>query len=171
MRKSVKRAAVITTALALTAGGATAAWAAWNATGSGTATAKAGTAVELKTSVAKTEATLFPGITGDAYIKVVNDNPYPVRLDKIAKSGDISASGGIGTCINTGVYFGDFSKGGQDQSHSTQSVFDKNLVVPAKGSAEFTLTMAVRMINNSENGCQGATFSIPVSLTGFSAAS
>ena len=41
-----------------------------------------------------------------------------------------------------------------------------DLVVPANGSAQFTLTGTVSMDNTSDNACQGATFTIPVSFTG-----
>jgi hypothetical protein len=82
MRKSVKRAVVIGTTLAV-AGVAGAAWASWVASGDGTASAQAGTASELTTNVVTTDATLFPGVTGDSTISINNPNPYPVKVTSI----------------------------------------------------------------------------------------
>jgi hypothetical protein len=43
--------------------------------------------------------------------------------------------------------------------------------IPASGSTQATLANAAHMSNASQTGCQGATFTIPVSLTGASNAS
>jgi hypothetical protein len=169
MRKTVKRAVVVGTALALTAGGATAAWAAWNATGNGNAHAKAGTAVALETAQVSTGATLYPGVTGDSVIKVVNKNPYPVQLNTVTWAPSDGVQADIAACNNTGVYFGDFSTN-TIGSNGVLNVASRTLVVPAKGSAKFELPDSVRMINNSQDECQGASFSIKVALSGVSAA-
>src|SRR5581483_2262494 len=47
----------------------------------------------------------------------------------------------------------------------------QTLDVPASSSATFTLANAVGMSNASDNACQGATFTVPVSLVGASHAS
>lgn len=169
MRKSVKRAIVIGTTLAV-AGTATAAYAAWNATGKGNAYAQAGSAQELQITQATTSATLYPGATGDAYIQVKNPNSYPVEISTIAwlPSDGVQATPVAGsTCNNTGVYFGDFSK---STIGSNGVLSGLKLGLGAGETKTFTLSQAVRMINNSEDGCQGATFSIPVKVTGASAA-
>lgn len=169
MRKSVKRAIVIGTAVAVTGAVGTAAFASWLANGSGDAYAKAGQAQELQITEATTTATLYPGVVGDASIKIKNPNPYPVKVSTIAWTpGDgVKASGGIGTCVNTGVYFGDFSKGPVGSNGVLSGL---KLELEAGEARTFTLTDAVRMIDNSENGCQNATFRIPVKVTGASAA-
>jgi hypothetical protein len=72
-------------------------------------------------------------------------------------TGSITGAGGIGTCTVTGVTF-------TDQLALT-------LDIAAGGSATFTLDDAAQMSNLSDNGCQGATFTIPVAMTGASNAS
>lgn len=133
---------------------ATASYAAWTTNGSGTASAKAGTSTALTTSaVAVTTGLLYPSTTGDVKITVNNPNPYAVRITSIAGSGTVTGTGGTGTCTTTGVSF------------TTQNgTFD----VPANDSATFTFAGAAAMSNASETGCQNATFTIPVTLTGAS---
>jgi hypothetical protein len=170
MRKSVKRAVVIGTTLAVT-GVAGAAWASWLANGDGTASAQAGTAQELTTNVVTTGATLYPGVTGDSTISINNPNPYPVKVTSIVwdpSSGVQSTPVGGRTCGNTGVYFGDFSTS-DIGSNGVLSGLD--LEIGAGTSAQFTLPKSVHMIDNSEDGCQGATFSINVHVSGVSHAS
>jgi hypothetical protein len=58
---------------------------------------------------------------------------------------------------------------------ATPGVLNVPVAVAAKvrstpGSAPITLTNAVRMIANADNDCQGATFTVPVLVTGASAA-
>ena len=43
-----------------------------------------------------------------------------------------------------------------------------NIAVPANNDTTSTLTGTAHMDNTSDNGCQGATFTIPVSITGAS---
>ena len=172
MRKSVKRAVVAGAVFAVTAGAGTAALAAWNVQGAGTSYAKAGTAVELKTVETVVDASLYPGVTGNAKIRVQNDNKFPVKITKIVwnPADGVAATPLPGrNCNNTGVYFGDFSAK-TIGSNGVLGVAGSNMIVDKDGSASFTLSKAVRMINNSEDGCQGATFRIPVKVYGESAA-
>lgn len=154
MRKSVKHAAVIGTALAVTAG-AGAAYAAWVASGTGEAKAKATTAQQLTTSPVTVEGVLYPGATGDAKLTINNPNSYPVTVTGITSTG-ISATGGTGTCAGTNVTF--------------VNQTGKSIAVGALDKTDVTLTGAVSMIAGAEDGCQGATFTIAVSLSGVSAA-
>jgi hypothetical protein len=130
-------------------------YAAWTTSGSGSGYAKAGTSQALTTldvSVS-TIADLYPGTNGNVLVRVNNPNPYPVRVTDINGNGAITAGGGIGTCTTTGVTY-----------TNQTGTFD----IPANSAATFTLNNAAHMTNASENGCQGATFTIPVSLTGAS---
>lgn len=167
MRKTIKRGIVIGTALAVTTG-AMAAYAAWTAQGTGNATAQAGNAKNLVITEVTTAATLYPGATGDATITIENPNTYPVLVDTIKwkPSDGVKATPVAGsTCVNTGVYFGDFSK---STIGSDGLLTGLTLELTPGQTQTFTLKNAVRMINNSENGCQGATFHIPVRVTGAS---
>lgn len=160
MRTPLKRALVIGTTLAVT-GGAGVAYAAWLANGEGTSTAAATSAQALSTldASADTSAALFPGGSSDVKLTISNPNGYPVKITKVTDSAPITARAGSGkgACSITGVSFVD--------------QLNVDLAVPANGSATFTFAGAALMSNASEDGCQGATFDIPVSFTGASNAS
>jgi hypothetical protein len=131
-------------------------YAAWTTNGSGSGYAKAGTSQALTTVdvSATTAASLYPGVTGDVKIQISNPNPYAVRVTAVAGSGTITADAGHSGCTTTGVSF-------TDQTGLT-------IDIPASSSTTSTLTGAAAMTNASLNACQGATFTIPVSLTGAS---
>lgn len=128
------------------------AFAAWTATGTGSGYAKATTAQALTTVdvSASTAATLYPGATGDVELEISNPNPYPVRVTSVTGSGAITASNP--SCNAGSVSFADQGPVALD--------------VPATGSATFTLNGAVTMDGTANDDCQGAVFTIPVSLSG-----
>ncbi len=131
-------------------------YAAWTTNGSGSGYAKAGTSQALTTVdvSASTTATLYPGVSGDVKIEIGNPNPYNVRVTAISGNGTITPDAGHSGCTTTGVTF-------TDQSSLT-------IDIAASSSTTTTLTGAASMSNASLNACQGATFTIPVSLTGAS---
>ncbi len=131
-------------------------YAAWTTNGSGSGYAKAGTSQALTTvdASASTTATLYPGVTGDVSIEIDNPNEYDVRVTAIADTGAAVPDGSHAGCTTTGVTF-------NDQSGLT-------LDVDANDTLATTLTGAASMSNASVDGCKGATFTIPVSLTGAS---
>ena len=139
-------------------------FAAWTTNGTGSATTKAGNASALSTvdASASTDATLYPGVSGDVTLRISNPNAFPVRVTAVSLNGDnsnITADAGHSGCSPTGVSF-------TDQTGLT-------IDVPAKsggtnGAATATLTGAAAMSNASVNACQGATFTVPVTLTGSS---
>lgn len=130
------------------------AFAAWNSTGTGSGSAAATTAKALTTTAASTTGQLFPGADGDLVITITNDNGYPVRVSDVTGSGVITSDKGSACNASTGVSFTD--------QHA------QALDVPAESSATFTLAGAVHMSDASDNACQGAVFTIPVSLVGAS---
>jgi hypothetical protein len=131
------------------------AFAAWNSSGTGSGTAQATSAVALTTTAAATTtAQLFPGGSGDLKITVKNDNGYPVRVSDVTGSAAITSDKGAACDASTGVMFTD--------QHG------QALDVPANSSATFTLSGVMHMSNASDNSCQSAVFTIPVSLTGAS---
>jgi len=142
-------------------------FAAWTSNGTGSATTKAGSSSALSTvdASASTSATLYPGVDGDVKLTISNPNPFAVRVTNVSLNGtnsDITPDGSHSGCDPTGVSF----------TNQTGLSID----VPGKsggtnGSATATLTGAASMSNASVNACQGATFTIPVSLTGSSNAS
>jgi hypothetical protein len=156
MRKRVSRKlAVMTTVAALSA--VALVYAAWTTNGGGSGYAKAGTAQALSTVdvSASTSATLYPGgPAGDVLIRVSNPNSYPVTVTAVSGNGAITPDGGHAGCTTTGVSF-------TDQT-------GLNISVPANGATTATLSGAASMSNASVDGCQGATFAIPVSISGAS---
>ena len=147
-------------------------YAAWTSSGSGNGYAKATTAQDLTTVnvSASTSATLYPGADGDVLLKIHNPNPYPVQVTSVTGNGTFTADAGHSTC-------------GSDGSHPTGVTYadqtGQTINVPAastdsgdgNGNKQVTLSGASHMSNASDNSCQGATFTIPVSLSGASNAS
>lgn len=156
------------------------AFASWLAGGTGSGSAKA-TSAQLLTTLTADVTTLtganeqlYPGnALGKVKIKINNPNPYPVLVSEVNGNVDPNATparfiSGNASCTDdpativapattpanpTGVTF-----------HDQTSL---SLTVGANTSAEYTLAAgSVSMDNSSANGCQGATFTIPVSLVG-----
>jgi hypothetical protein len=132
------------------------AFAAWTITGSGTGYAKAasGTALTLGDATAFTSADLYPGATGSVVLRVTNANPFPVRITTVSGNGAITSNAGAACNASTGVTF----------TNQTGLTHD----VAANTTATVTLSGAVSMSNSSDNSCQGAVFSIPVTVSGTS---
>ena len=154
-KKGIKKVAV-TTIFTVVAIAGSVALAAWVTNGTGSGYARAGTAQALTTVdvSASTTATLYPGSNGNVDIRINNPNPYAVQVTAIAGNGAITSNAGAACNASTGVTF-------TDQAGSWS--------VPAGSAATFTLNNAVSMSNASDNSCQGAIFTIPVTLTGQSA--
>jgi hypothetical protein len=134
-------------------------YAAWTTSGSGSGYAKAGSSQALTTIdvSASTTATLYPGADGNVLIKVSNPNNFPVRVTSVTGNGAITADSGHASCATTGVTF--------------TNQMGQTIDIPAGGATQATLTNAAHMSNASDDGCQGATFTIPVTLSGASNAS
>ena len=142
--------------------GVGAAWGYWTTSGVGTGTTT-GASLGSVTLVAVTgspSTPLYPGGTGDVIFNITNANAYPVTLVSVTLEAghSITASGGIGTCTgNGGVTF------------TSQT---PNVVIPANTAGNgypngypVDLTAASAMSTSSPTGCQGATFSIPITIT------
>jgi hypothetical protein len=146
-------AAVALVALLAVAGIAVAAW---TITGSGTGYAKAasGSPLTLGDATAFTSADLYPGANGSVVLRVTNSNPFPVRITTVSGNGAITSNAGAACTAATGVTF-------TDQTGLTHDV-------AANSTATVTLAGSVSMSNSSDNSCQGAVFSIPVTVSGTS---
>ena len=152
-RASIVAAAI---AVALIAG---AAFAAWTTGGTGHGTAKAKTSVALATvAVPASGPSLFPGADARVTVRVTNDNDYPVRITDLAYGGAAAttvtgAQGACATGADAELVFTDQAGLALDVDAHTSATFDVDGVHMGTGAA---------------NGCQGATFTIPVTLTGVS---
>jgi hypothetical protein len=130
------------------------AFAAWTASGSGSGTAQATSAVALTTEAATNAADLYPGATVALNIKIKNDNPYPVRVTEVNLGTGSILSGDSACDLGNGVSY----------ASQTGLTFD----IAAGASTSFSVPSSVHMSNSSANACQGKTFTIPVNLVGAS---
>ena len=154
MRKFTAKHRLVTAAVAvLVVGVVGLVYAAWVTNGTGSGYAKASTAQSLTTSAVVPTATLYPGADGNVQVTINNPNSFPVRVTAISGNGAITAAGGTGTCTASQVTF-------TNQSGLTIDI--------AATNSTTTLTNAAHMASNADDGCQGATFTIPVAITGAS---
>ncbi len=164
MRKVDRRSKVVLSAAgaAFIAVNAGVAYAFWKLTGDGTATAVAGSAIELNLSgVSDDNKPLFPGGTSNLTVTVANDNAFPITVTTLSPgSGKAVADEAHrkAGCVNTGVVI-------------TASVHEVAWTVPKNSVGVFRLPDGIKMTNQSDTTCQGATFTIPVQATAISAAS
>lgn len=146
--------------------------AAWVASGTGSGYAKATSAEALTTLGLEVEtvlaAELYPGGETDLVVHIDNTNDYPVTITSISQD-DGTTEAPKYVISDQGTACTDATS-----ANPTGVSFEGGTVdwdVPANESATFTLTDVVSMSNDSANGCQGATFTIPVALAGASNAS
>lgn len=148
-----KKLAALAVAL-VTFAGIGLAWAAWTAGGNGTGAAKAGTATALTTSAATATDSLYPSGSADVALTINNPNPYQVTVTSVTGNGNITSDKAGCTAANNGVTFDD---------QPTTSI-----VIAAHDSTTTHFTGAAHMSNASVDACQGATFTIPVTVSGAS---
>jgi hypothetical protein len=150
LRMPLLLGAAVTLVLGLGAGTA---FAYFTSSGHGSGTANTGTplAVTVNEATGTVTTPLFPGSTGDLRVSLTNPNNYAVNVVGVTGNGTLTAPLATG-CTTTGV------------TVNTQTGL--SLSVPANASA-FTVDIAgaVSMGASSDNGCQGATFQVPVSIT------
>lgn len=153
MNRTSKRVMAVGVPLAAIAASGIA-FAAWTTTGGGSGAATALSAQPVTVAVATTTADLYPGFTaGKLYVTVTNPNPYPVTLTSISQgAGAVSvANAGTGGCA--GSLF----------SFATSSISQS---VAANGGTKTFSVAAVTLDHAAGDGCQGATATIPVTVTG-----
>jgi hypothetical protein len=126
----------------------------WAPHGSGSSNAAAGTIVAPSVAAFvggdAPSSALIPGGSSDVVVRVDNPNPYSVKLTAISLNGSITAAGGAGTCASSDV---------------TVSFPSVPSITVTSGSHLFDLPGAASMSISAQNGCQGATFDIPVSAS------
>jgi hypothetical protein len=144
--------AITVTLIALAITG-TAALAYWTSHGSGSGSSTTGTLTINVTALAGGDAnqtSLLPGSTGDVIIRVNNPNSSSVHVTSIASNGNATANNG---CTPTGVTF------------TAPSDYSAAQFTLSPGSSLLRLAGAVAMSSASASTCQGATFTLPVSVT------
>ena len=158
-----KRAGVILATGALMLGGGVA-YAAWTHSGTGTATAQATTATAINVSPGTPVGALYPeptggyptGTVGSIYATVANPNNYPVQVTTVT----------IGSVTITPLS-GRTCAAGSVVATGTGTITLATPVTLAANSGPTALTVpgALRMLSSAEDGCQGASFSAPITVT------
>lgn len=146
---------LIVPAVCLAAGLASgAAYAYFTGSGRGTGSASVGAmqTVTIASTTASPTTSLLPGSSADVTLVVTNPNGFAVTLVSVTGTGGaITADSGHPGCTTTGVTF--------------TSQTSLGTVIPANSSTAVDLPGAASMSTASSAGCQGATFSIPVTIT------
>ena len=127
---------------------------AWVVSGAGNGYAKASSSqtLTLADASASTTAQLYPGGTGDVILKVSNPNAFPVTITDVVSAGSPTSDKGAGCTAATGVSL--------TAQHSLSAVVAANAV-----GTVVTLTGAAAMAGTSDTSCQGAIFTLPVTVT------
>jgi hypothetical protein len=137
--------------------GGSVAVASWLVDGTGPGAAKAATVVDLTVTAGTPTASLYPGATGDLSALVSNPNPFPVMLTG-ATFGAVSVTPVSGqTCTAADVTV-------------SGPVALSGVTLPADSvGVDVTVPGALTMLTTAAHGCQGATFTVQVTLAGASA--
>ncbi|HEY8754335.1 MAG TPA: hypothetical protein VIM40_11900 [Arthrobacter sp.] len=155
-RRLAAKTAATTIALCL-ATGVGGAYAYWATVGAGSGAATNGTmetvTVEALVAGDSPQTTLVPGGTADAAVRAHNPNGYAVQVYAIRGNGAATADANHPGCATTGVTFVD-----------PAAPLAPAVSIPANSSVLITLPGAATMSAASSSGCQGATFSLPVTL-------
>ena len=143
-------------AVVVAVGGAGVAHAYWTTTGQGSGSAPNGTlqTVTLEAVVAgdTPSTTLVPGGTADLILRLRNPNTRPVTLYSVTANGAVTADAAHVGCTTTGVSL----------VPPTPPV---GVTVAAGATQLIHLADAARMTPASLSACQGATFTVPVTVT------
>lgn len=152
-----RRRALTATAVVAILMAASIATAQWMASGTGTGYAKAVNVQPLTTESVTVTGDLYPGGTGSLSLRVRNPNPFPTTVQSVEPNGPITSDSAACNQDGHGVTFA--------------GVEELAVEVGASSSVSFDLAEAVTMSAESADACQGATFTIPVSLNGGTGAS
>jgi hypothetical protein len=131
--------------------GSGAAYAFWSSSGTGTGSASVGTPapVTVVTASGTVSSLLVPGGSADLLVALDNPNSFPVTITSITQTTPVVGPGGA--CVTTGVSIG------------SSAVLP--VTVPSGNGVVVTVTNGASMALSSDSGCQGASFSIPISVT------
>ena len=158
-----KRAVVVGVTLAVTAGTGIAV-AAWTASGTGTAAAKAGTssAVTGVTTTTTTSGTLVPGGSVPLVVNIHNPNTFPVTVTAVT----VSAGAPTGTVVGAANSSGTCTNANSAITTTAVNATGLSIVVGAGGDNTYTTpTNVVSMATTSDNNCQSGTFTWSATVT------
>jgi len=128
--------------------------AAWLVSGTGPAVSQAATAVNLTVTAGTPVASLYPGATGAVHAHVTNPNPFPVRLTGASFGAVTTAPLSGKTCTASNV------------TTSGPLTLATPINMGAGENAPVTVPGVLQMISTAADGCQGATFTVQMTLSG-----
>lgn len=135
----------------LTAGGA---WAAMSVFGTGSAGAEAYEAQQLTVTNGHLSKDLYPGASANLLFNVANNNPFPVKVQKVTVDGALTNV----TCdAATQAKLSGLVEDGKSRGIAAADQVE----IPAGGNANITVPDAVRLALSSTEGC-GFTVNIKV---------
>ncbi len=150
------RTAAATVALCIL-GGAGTAYAYWATSGTGSGSATNGTmqAVTVDALIPgdTLQTSLAPGGTADVILRATNPNSHAVTIYGIAGNGAVTADAAHPGCATTGVTF-----------TPPPIPLSPPITIQANSSIPLTLQGAASMSAASPSACQGAQFTVPVTM-------
>ena len=159
-RRFAQRAGVIgVTAFAVMGTGV--AFASWTANGTGSAASRAGTSVAVSASTATPSGAaadlLYPGLSAHLSVTITNNNPFSVKVSAISLAGAGAPSTVVSpanaSCTTSTAHV-------SLAAGSVTGTFP--LSIAANATVTFVSTSSpVSMLIDSDDGCQGATFTFP----------
>jgi hypothetical protein len=167
-----RRVGVVAGVFVLLFGGGVAV-ASWTATGTGTGSAQAASVSGLVVSAGTPLGALYPlpadstpatgygsGTVGSVATTVANPNPFPVTITT-ATVGSVTTNPLTGrTCAAGSVL---------PTTGAPITLSPPVTLAAGSGPTAVTVPGALYMVSTAEDGCQGATFTVPVTVTGTSA--
>jgi hypothetical protein len=149
MRKITKRSAAIAVAAVVAVGAAGTAWAAWSLSGTGSASAAAGTAVPLTVTGAPVVKALVPGSKSDVTFKVKNTNSFPVLITTMTLQGFTSSP--VAKCASS-------------IQQVSGAALPGGLDLAAGQEKTYTYADSLKMVDDPADECQGQTFGFSVAV-------
>jgi hypothetical protein len=157
---SYRRSVVLVVAVALIAGGATAASAAWSKIGGGTGNAGTGVVQPVTLSAGTPGSSLYPGGSVGVTVTATNANIGAqkigrIELDTSQGTGGFAVDGAHTSCVLTALSFATQTNGGAGWDLPAR-------VGVTNGTLDITMANSLSMSTAAANACQGATFTVYV---------
>lgn len=129
----------------------------WGGSGGGSGSGSTATTQAVTLTPAAPTAQLYPGGQAAVQLSISNPNPGSVRvgslaLDTTQGTGGFAVDGAHSACGVASLTF------------STQTNGGAGWTVPGAGSLPITLSGSLSMAANAANACQGASFSVYLSV-------
>jgi hypothetical protein len=169
VHKRVRRTVAVATAVGGGFVGINAAAAYMTSHGSGTGSGTGHTGTLQAVTIAATgtiTSQLFPGGTADLHLHITNPNSDPVKVTAVTQNGPVTNDKTGAGCTNDAGTWPSITLGNSGVSVSASQPPAPITITAVNGASQSVdLAAGASMTAASNNGCQGATFTIPVSVT------